>query len=294
MASYLHISLLAGVTALGATWCLQPAVPGAVHATELSPLADSDGDFLPDQVEWAVLTSATSADTDNDFVPDFVEVVQRGSPRQPNAPMSLDHEMRVVVSAPVVGAADQTAWLHIFVRYVEAAVPVDGFGVWFETPWLPGLRIPLEGILLMAPTIETRVTAVDGAWLRVSAPLVSLDLLYQLLPCSIQCEGSLEGRYLRTGVNLFDVQGSVATIVPFGEETFAIQTIGVSVATGTQSNKVCVLDLCEVGSGPGGTVFEVADAGCEDCNELECGTSCAQTVGWILTIPGGTAVLTGN
>jgi hypothetical protein len=43
----------------------------------------------------------------------------------------------------------------------------------------------------------------------------------------------------------------------------------------------------EAGSGPGGTVFEVMAASCEDCNDVECSSQCPQSVGWVVTIPGG-------
>jgi len=301
MAGSARFSLLAFAAALSAAWWSLPREPHCIQATTANPLEDTDGDFLPDQVEWAVMTSAASADTDGDTVCDFIEVVQRGRPRQPNFPPPLDHEMRIVVSSPGPMVTDQTTWLHVMVRFVETAIPVDQFAIWFETPLAPGVRIPLDGILLAAPTITTRTTPVDGVWLMVSAPLVAVSVLQQVLPCSIQCEGFFGGRHVRTGVSLFDVQGSVCTLVPFAVPTqhyenpgFAVQTIGVTPATVVDMNKVCVLDLVEVGSSAGGTIFEVASAECVDCNELECGTGCGGSVGWLITIPGGTAVLTGN
>lgn len=294
MAAYSRISLMAGALALAGSWSFVSSESDEVLADPPSPFADTDDDFLPDEIEWAVLTSSANPDTDGDLVPDFVEVVQRGLPRQPGAPMSLDHEMRVVISAPAPGTPDATSWLHVLVRYVEGPVPIDGFSVWFETPLLPGLQIPLESVLFAAPSMAVRTTPVDGTWLRVSAPLVSLNLLQLLLPCSIQCEGSFEGRYIRSGANLFDYLGSVATLVPFGASGYAVQALVAGPTGPAQSNRVCVLDLDEVGSGPGGTVYEVTNADCEDCNELECGSGCTGSIGWILTIPGGAATLGGN
>ena len=293
MAGTVRLSLLALACASVAAWVSLPSSSRVVQATPGDPLEDTDGDFLPDQVEWAVITSATSGDTDGDQIPDFIEVVQRGAPRQEGAPIALDHEMRVVVSTPGPCSMDQTTWLHVLVRFAQDAVPVEDFAIWFETPFAPGVRIPLDGILLAAPTIEIRVTPADGVWLRVSAPMASVALLHALLPCSIQCEGMMEGRYVRTGVSLFDVQGAIATLVPFNAG-FAVHSIGSLPPSGGYANKVCVVDLSEVGTGPGGTVFEVTGADCLDCNELECGSGCAGTLGMVITIPGGTAVLTGN
>jgi hypothetical protein len=262
-------------------------------ATSPSVLADTDGDFLPDVVEWVVLTSAANPDTDGDGVLDFVEVVERGAPRDPSEPIPLDHQMRVVVTAPPVGSPDQTSWLHLLVRFATSTPPSGPFAVWFETSWAPGLRLPLESLFAGA-ILEVRTTPHQGTWLSASVPLVSAAMLQALLPCGIYAEAAIDGALLRTGVKLLDLQGTISCLVPFGSkerDRFAFQSIAPPLVLGSSTNKVCVLDLNEVGSGPGGSVFEVVAADCEDCNELECGVGCAQSVGWILTIPGGLAAL---
>jgi hypothetical protein len=54
------------------------------------------------------------------------------------------------------------------------------------------------------------------------------------------------------------------------------------------------LELQEVGSGPGGTHYQVVGADCTDCNELECvQAACALCLGWVIIMPGGLGVIGG-
>lgn len=294
MAPKLIPTLLVATALAAAATLASRKESSVVRAMPVDPLADSDDDFLPDVVEWAVMTNATTADTDNDGISDFVEVVQRGSPRHPNQPAPLDHEMRIVVTGPQPGSPDQDTYLHLFARFATTPANVSYFAIWLEVPAWPGVHFPIDILSAGGMTVRDRFTPLEGYWLEASFPMVSASVLQVLLPCTFHAEAMIDNRFLSTTVNLFDAGGDIASIVPYGDSKFAIQSIAAPLSSGNQSNKVCVLEMSEIGSSPGGAVYQVTHAECEDCNELECGAGCPESVGWIVTIPGGTASLGPN
>jgi hypothetical protein len=288
MLARLAFSLLTLGIAASLTWS---GAPSHVRADEpLDPLLDTDGDFLPDSVEWAVLSNAANPDTDADEISDFVEVVQRGRPRQPGAPLPTDQEMRIVITGTAAGA-NSASWMHLLVRLVEPTAAITAFQAWLELPAMPGIRLNFDMLALGPGVLRTRNAGAEGMWIQLSVPLVSMAVLQALLPCSIQVESVVGGRYLRSGVQLFDVEGVIASLVAYDEDHFAMQSICSLTDGNGSSNRVCLLDLEDTGGGPGGSVFVVSNAFCDDCNEVECAPTCTDAIGWVITVPGGLGVL---
>lgn len=277
-------------------WQLMPASEmRMLHADPVSPTLDTDGDFLPDVVEWACLTNPQNPDTDSDGVSDFVEVVQRGNPRRVGLPRPSDHEMRVVVTANEVAGGVVATNIHLLFRFMGDPSLLGAFRPWLRIGAIPGLEISLDSLASGVSSILHHVDPVEGYWVRVLVPLASENALRMLLPCTIGARAAIGGRQIDTAVALFDARGTTSTLVPFADDSYAVQSIGsVAAFQGGGSNRICVLQLTEVGTGPGGVAYEVSAADCDDCNGLQCGVDCPHAIGWIFVVPGGVEVITGG
>ena len=283
---------------LAAAFVAWPRTTPVVFATEPTGFADADGDFLPDSVEWVALTSASNADTDGDTVEDFVEFVQAGRPRHAGPALPIDHELRIAVTGPRAGAADTMTWLHVFLLQAEVAAAVTNIDAWVELPGLAGARLHFDLLTVPGVELDARAAGNGVTWLRCSVPLINAPLLQAIAPCSFGVNAVVGGRALASGAKVLDAQGVLATLTPFSGSSFAVQSLSPPAAVAgapLSSNRVCVLDMQEVGSSPAGTLYAVIDATCEDCNDVECVLlNCQQSIGWIVTVPGGAASLGAN
>ena len=282
--------------AIGLAWIVaSPRGAVALRADPTNPLQDTDDDFLPDVVEWACLTNANNPDTDSDGVSDFVEVVQRGNPRRAGVPRPADHEMRVVVTSTELPTGIRLVCLHLLFRFMGDASLLTSLQTWVEFGMAPGLRISLDTLGSAPLSVSQRAVPDEGLWATVTIPLASEALLRCLLPCTIGANATIGTRSIVTAVPLFDMAGSTATLVPYAEDRYAVQSIGPSGAiAGGGTNRVCVLELTQLQAVPGGTAYRVNQADCDDCNDLECGAACSLAEGWIFVLPGGLGAITGG
>jgi hypothetical protein len=270
--------------------------PQRLRADVTSIDLDTDGDFLPDCVEWVCLTSASSANTDLDGAGDFVEVVQKGRPRQANAALHADHEMRIVVTSNPTANGNEVI-LHLLFRFMGGPELLNQFDCYAELGAVPGLRIPLSTLSLQPVSVQQRVVPGEGLWVRYSVSLVSEQVLRSVLPCSIGSSAVIGSRSVETTIPLFEQGGSTCSVVPFAPGLFAIQSVSAPVAGAVgavPNNRVCVLQLQPIGGGSGGSAFLVSGAECQDCNDLVCGVECAASVGTVVVLPGGPGSIPGG
>jgi len=229
--------------------------PQRLRADVTSIDLDTDGDFLPDCVEWVCLTSASSANTDLDGAGDFVEVVQKGRPRQANAALPADHEMRIVVTSNPTANGNEVI-LHLLFRFMGGPELLNQFDCYAELGAVPGLRIPLSTLSLQPVSVQQRVVPGEGLWVRYSVSLVSEQVLRSVLPCSIGSSAVIGSRSVETTIPLFEQGGSTCSVVPFAPGLFAIQSVSAPVAGAVgavPNNRVCVLQLQPIGGGSGGS-----------------------------------------
>lgn len=303
MQSRVVVPLMAAGVFAGLALSVQPAPTVSADGGDSSyATVDSDGDFLPDCVEWLTLTDPHNPDTDGDTIPDFVEVVEAGRPRHESLPLPEDHDMRLMITGPAPGSNDPRTWLHVFYRVFAppgspAVNSVQSFEVWLENPAWGSVALPLSTLAAGEVVYREMSTPSRGIWVQLSVPFVSEQILQMLMPCTLWARSTVRDRVLRSGFKLLQVPSGPVAIVPFGDGRFVMQTlqpVPPLVPMPSMSNRVCVLELTEQSVGPAGTTYEVCGADCEDANELECTVDCQNSIGWTITIPGGTEMIGGN
>ena len=230
-----HIVTLmaAGLATTFVAWIVPTKSVAAGGGQDSAATLDTDGDFLPDAVEWVVLTNANNPDTDGDNSSDFVELIEAGQPRHESAPLPPDQQMRLIITGPSPASTDPRTWMHIFHRVmtsqsgVGAGVSaIQSFETWLQGPLWPGIRFPLNGIAAGEVVYRERVTANEGVWVQFSIPLVSQAVLSAVLPCTIWAETTVAGQALTSGQNLINAGGNIATLVPCAPGRYVFQSLG--------------------------------------------------------------------
>lgn len=273
--------------------------PGRLAAGSDDPYRDTDGDLLPDCLEWLTLSSPARQDSDGDARDDFLEVVQHTAPYAATGARALDHEMRVVVNSVGSGPAAEV-WMHCLFRFVGTGWDVNNFNLFVSAG---RAAMPLAGLVGRTPMdVSARQAGREGTFVRVSLRIASETELRPLLPCTLSAVAVLGGRQINTGMFVFDSGSELCALVPRGVDIDRRAYFVQSLRPGAEerdsrffrNNKVCEWGLSVIASTPGGSLCEVNRAECEPANGLRCGTRCTAAIGSEIFIPAGLAATTGG
>ena len=300
MMTRIRASCAFGTLGLVAGFWVLPQDSSELRADPVLLAQDTDGDFLPDVVEWVCLSNSHAADTDGDGVGDFVEVVQRSQAHLTGPALPADHELRLVLTSLTNSAGVTNTYVHLLMRFMTQLDALNQLDAWIELQTSPPVRISLNPLAPTAIVSRQLTVPGEGIFVHLAFPLAPQSILEPVMPFTVGATARVGTRALRTVVPIFSDRGEPKTLVGFDDERVLVQTLNTTTVAGpsaggaSASNRCCVLALRSVGSSPAGTVLEVIDAECVDFNDLVCPVACPDSRGTTFTVPGGVGSITGG
>ena len=284
---------LLGWTALGG------GEPRTLEATTPPLFVDSDGDMLPDSLEWALLSDPVLRDSDGDGLEDFVEVVQNRAPGTANRP--VDHEMRLTVSGVTLSDGSLQVMVNVMIRLADGDFSqLQRFDPYLETE---DGRWSIEGLIGTGYIYgTTRVDPVEGTLILFTSVIADAQTLSPLMPMTFGLEGAIGGREFHNGSVLSEVDSVPTALVPLSPNRYTVQPLQQAQIGGTaapfsefwSSSRTCELELVMVGSGGGQIITQVEDANCIGAPTLLCAPDCQALAGRVYIVPDGFTFLGGN
>ena len=261
-----------------------------------SGVIDTDGDLVPDAVEWVMQTDPMLTDTDGDGIDDFLAILTYRNHEPQTKPPPLEHGMRVLVTSSTSGNVT-SVWLHLMVRFIgfqqSSQIYVDPY---IDVKGMRASLIPVIGYGGVAIASQTTATGIN---VFISCRLVDEQSLTMLLPCTLGAEGRFDGEHMNAGTYVVASGGLPHAMLPVAANTFTLQPIGADARFQNpnpfwKGGRVCKMELSVISSGPNGHLCEVTSAKCVPAPGLRCASSCSSNVGQPVFVPGGLGTITGN
>lgn len=264
--------------------------------------ADTDGDLLPDRLEWVLLLDPNTADTDGDETDDFLHAVQRRRElSEPRSSFGYDHEARVIVTSVPDPRGIGSIWVHMLFRFAGSD-PRDLQCLQELQCLMPyldhwGIRVPVDRLIGAGGVrLVFRPHATEGLYALCSFEIGSESMLRSLLPCTIGATAVIGGRTVCSGTYLANANGITAAMVPVAPDTAVLQTLAPDNHDDPfwTSSRVCMIRLAVVSSSSSGTLAEVSAADCVSSGKLACPPTCLSSRGQMMFFPDGLATITGG
>lgn len=274
--------------------------PSQLSARGVDPLLDTDGDSVPDNVEWLFMSDPTKADSDGDGRDDFLEIAQHTSLKSATPVQPMDDEMRVAVSiAPDPDSGVRYVWMHCLFRFASGTPNLSWCVPYLSTAMCP---VPIIGMIGQTPlNLTMRTNAREGMYAIASMRLATVAEFRHVVPCTVNVRAAVGGRYVCSSAYVFDSDGALCTLLPQGLDCpsakMVVQTIEPhdgSKTTTFASNRKCEQTLVFAGMSAGGAVYEVDSSSCEVSEGMRCGASCPKAVGTSIVLSSGMGSLTGR
>ena len=290
-----HYWSVVSLLGLAGLWFLGTRHEPELAATSGEAMLDSDGDMLPDHVEWVLLLDPQKADTNGDGTDDFLHAVQHLLPGASSEQYAFDHEMRIVTSSVPDPNAGRAIWINMMFRFAGAKLAsVTAFTPFIDS-W--GFRFPLIDILGgNSMFLMTRQHPTEGLYLLISFRITSEQILTPFYPCTIGVSAVIDGKRITSGTYLHNAAGVSAVFVPISSDEFVVQTLSQDDRSNPfwSANRVCVMRLSVIGTSYGGSLCEVTSANCVPDGRLRCPPTCESSLGSITFFPDGMGTITGN
>ncbi|MHC5062640.1 MAG: hypothetical protein ACYTG5_01545 [Planctomycetota bacterium] len=269
---------------------------------ELFP--DTDGDLLPDALEFGTFSNPALVDSDGDGIDDFLATVMhlRSDPLASTAGVQ-DHEMRILLSSETREDGARALWMHMLFRFVGDTIPpierLDPYIDW--RTW----RLPLSQLVGYGQSeIRFKQHPDHGLFVLVNLELGTEDDIRFIRPhtYTIGVDASLDGKETSSGVFIQSIEdptgGDVfASLVPMnsGQVSYQFLNQGDSENPFWSSDRICIMTLEVFSRGTEGHICEIIDAACEPLEgNFRCPPTCPQTVGTLMFFPAGMTTIFGG
>ncbi len=267
----------------------------ALAANGSSALEDTDGDLVPDGVEWLLETDPKLVDSNSDGVDDFLAILCYGNLLERMEEPELENGMRVVVTSATENGVT-SVWLHMLARFLVTSSSNIRIEPYID---VEGTKVSLVPVLGHGGvSLVTKQTS-RGLYVRASCRLADERSLSLLLPCTLGAQGIFDHKYVNTGTYVVNSGGLPHAMLPSTDNTFFLQPINADARFQEpnpfwKGGRVCVMQLSIVSSSPNGHLCEVTSAECKPAAGLRCASNCGNNVGQPVFVPGGLGTLTGN
>jgi hypothetical protein len=295
------LTILGSALIAHSQWEPRSELDARLSANPTDPFADTDGDLLPDSLEWVTLTDPARADSNRNGVSDFLDVVSYSLPQDQTPPPAngfADHGARVLVHTVRTPDGSEHAYVNVLLRFAGSAPAV----VTSVEPFLEshGVKVPIANLLLSTSQIRSyiRFEPGSGSMVLVSFHLCDANAVRNVLPCTIGAAVMIDGMSVLTGAHVVEMGNDLATVVAVDTDRFGFQTLTTPQDVSNpfwRGNHACLFRLVQVGQSRTQSLCEVVQAACDGIVTLYCDPqACRNKEGALVPLPIGLRLVRGG